>query len=135
MVEGEELSLDDIEHRILRPIWQDPRIHYAVNCASIGCPNLQIQAFSASNMESLLNAAAREYVNHDQRCEDQNGRLFVSSIYDWFVSDFGGDDAGVIKHLSQYAGPSLRNSLTDISRISGDDYDWDLNDGYGELGY
>jgi hypothetical protein len=56
-VEGEKLSLNDIEHRILRPIWKDARVHYAVNCASLGCPNLQPAAFTAENMETLLDQA------------------------------------------------------------------------------
>ena len=60
-VEGEDLSLNDIEHRILRPIWNDPRIHYAVNCAAIGCPNLQDRAFTAGELEQQLDAAARAY--------------------------------------------------------------------------
>lgn len=127
-VEREKLSLDDIEHRILRPIWKDPRIHYAVNCASIGCPNLLMQAFTASNMEGLLNKAAREYVNHERGAQVIDGELVVSSIYDWFVEDFGGNDAGVIKHLKQYAGPRLRNQLGSIDRIDDDAYDWKLND-------
>ena len=53
-VEGEPLSLDDIEHRILRPIWRDPRIHYAVNCASVGCPNLQAEPFAAADLDRAL---------------------------------------------------------------------------------
>ncbi|NIO40956.1 MAG: DUF547 domain-containing protein, partial [Burkholderiales bacterium] len=62
-VEGERLSLDDIEHRILRPIWRDPRLHYAVNCAAIGCPNLQTEAYTASNADTLLDRGAKTYVN------------------------------------------------------------------------
>ena len=65
-VEGEKVSLDDIEHRILRPIWRDNRVHYAVNCASIGCPNLQAEPFTAENLERLLDRGAREYVNHSR---------------------------------------------------------------------
>ena len=56
-VEEERLSLDDIEHRILRPIWKDNRVHYAVNCASLGCPNLQPDAFTSANTEALLATA------------------------------------------------------------------------------
>ncbi len=128
VVEGEELSLDDIEHRILRPIWKDPRIHYAVNCASIGCPNLQVRAFTTSNMETQLNKAARDFINHPRGATVDNGKLRVSSIFDWFEADFGGNEAGVIAHLRQYAGPRLRNSLAGISSIDDDDYDWNLND-------
>ncbi|MCV6039208.1 DUF547 domain-containing protein, partial [Escherichia coli] len=57
-INGKSLTLNDIGHRILRPIWQDPRTHYAVNCASLGCPNLQTQAFTAENTQALLESAA-----------------------------------------------------------------------------
>jgi hypothetical protein len=62
-VEGIELSLDDVEHKILRPLWRDPRIHYAVNCASIGCPNLARTAYTGAALETMLEQAARDYVN------------------------------------------------------------------------
>jgi hypothetical protein len=127
-VEGEAVSLDDIEHRILRPIWKDPRTHYAVNCASIGCPNLQAQAYTSGNLEALLDAGARAYVNHPRGAHVAKGRLTVSSIYVWFQSDFGGDDAGVIAHLAQYADAALAKQLGTVRRIDGHEYDWTLND-------
>lgn len=127
-VEGAEISLDDIEHRILRPLWKDPRTHYAVNCASLGCPNLAAQAYTAANMEGLLDAAARAYVNHPRGASVENGKLIVSSIYEWFKDDFGGDDTGVIAHLKKYADPKLAAQLAGIRRISDDRYDWALND-------
>ena len=126
-VDRRPLSLDDIEHRILRPIWKDPRIHYALNCASIGCPNLQKKAFTASDMETMLTAAARDYVNHPRGVEFIDGDLYVSSIYNWFVEDFGGTDSGVIRHLSRYAEPALKKRLTEGTNISGNRYDWALN--------
>ena len=127
-VEGKALTLDDIEHRILRPIWQDARIHYAVNCAALGCPNLQRQAFTAANTESLLETAAREFVNHTRGVRVEDGRLVVSSIYHWFEDDFGGNDRGVIEHLKIYADADLREALSRIDHIGDDRYDWQLND-------
>lgn len=127
-IEGEPVSLNDIEHRILRPLWRDPRVHYALNCASIGCPSLVEEAFDADNADALLEAAAREYVNHPRGARIDGGRLHVSSIYSWFRDDFGGNDAGVIEHLRHYADPSLSPGLEGIRRISGDSYDWSLND-------
>ncbi len=127
-IEGEMVSLNDIEHRILRPIWRDPRIHYAVNCASFGCPNLQPTAFTAANADALLTAAARAYVNHPRGARIEGGRLIVSSIYVWFQEDFGGSDAGVISHLERYAGPELRSRLAQVKRIGKHTYDWALND-------
>lgn len=126
--DGQTVSLDDIEHRILRPIWKDPRIHYAVNCASLGCPNLAPRAFTAENTEELLEAGARDYVNHPRGARLENGKLIVSSIYEWFKADFGGNDAGVIDHLIRYAHPPLKAQLADIRKISDDEYDWSLND-------
>lgn len=127
-VEGEEVSLDDIEHRILRPIWRDPRIHYAVNCASVGCPDLQPRAMTSANAERYLEDGAAAFVNHPRGARVEDGRLIVSSIYDWFEEDFGGDDAGVIAHLKSYAKGALAAALEGVSRISGDSYDWRLND-------
>ena len=127
-IEGEMVSLNDIEHRILRPIWRDPRIHYAVNCASTGCPNLQPTAFTAANAGTLLTAAARAYVNHPRGARIEGRRLIVSSIYVWFQEDFGGNDAGVISHLERYAGPELRGRLAQVDSIGEHAYDWALND-------
>ena len=131
-VEGEALSLDDIEHRILRPIWRDPRIHYAVNCASLGCPNLMNEAFTARNTSTLLDRGARAYVNHVRGARVDEGRLVVSSIYEWFKDDFGGSDRAVIEHLRSYADPRLAQDLMAVDRISDDNYDWSLNDVRGD---
>ncbi len=127
-VAGEQLSLDDIEHRILRPIWRDPRIHYAVNCASIGCPNLLTEAFTVANTEAMLDAAARAYINHPRGASVVDGRLVVSRIYDWFREDFGDSEAGVIAHLRQYAAADLQAKLAGIADIRDHAYDWGLND-------
>jgi hypothetical protein len=89
-IEGEEVSLNDLEHRILRPIWKDPRVHYAVNCASIGCPNLQDRAYTSENTEVLLEKGAREHINHPRGVTFEGKKLVLSSIYDWFQEDFEG---------------------------------------------
>lgn len=133
-VEGETLSLDDIEHRILRPGWRDPRLHYALNCASVGCPNLQPLAFTAANADELLEAAAREYINHPRGVSIDGGKLNVSSIYVWYKADFGGTDAAVIAHLRHYAAPELDRALAAIDRIAHDHYDWSLNDDAARTG-
>ena len=126
-VEGKKLSLNDIEHRILRPIWEDPRIHYAVNCASLGCPNLQREAFTAENAEELMEKGAREYINHPRGAELIDSELVASSIYDWFQEDFGGTEAGVIDHLMGYASQELLSRLREARGIDEYRYDWSLN--------
>jgi hypothetical protein len=131
-VEGEEVSLNDVEHRIIRPIWQDPRIHYAVNCAALGCPNLQPRAFTPENTERLLEKGAGDYVNHPRGARVRDGDLVVSSIYDWYQADFGGSEAGVIDHLMEHARPGLRERLQDFREIDDYRYDWSLNQAGGE---
>ena len=127
-VENESLSLNDIEHRILRPIWRDARIHYAVNCASLGCPNLAPTAYNADTMEGSLTEAARRYINHPRGVSIEGGRLYVSTIYEWFVEDFGGNEKGVLDHIRQYANPKLAKRLAEFAAIDGYRYDWGLND-------
>jgi hypothetical protein len=126
-VEGRRLSLDDIEHEILRKRWSDPRVHYAVNCASIGCPNLRPRAWRADTLDADLDAAAAAFVNHPRGVSvDARGRATVSSIYQWFKADFGGNDAGVLAHLRAHAAPDLAARLRD-ARIVGHRYDWSIN--------
>lgn len=127
-VEGRMLSLNDIEHRILRPLWQDARIHYVLNCAALGCPNLQPQPITVENAEGTMEAAAREFINHHRGVRIEDGRLIVSKIYNWFSSDFGGDQASIISHLKAYASPALAEALTRVQRIHSYQYDWRLND-------
>ncbi len=127
-VAGIELSLDDIEHEILRPVFRDPRNHYAVNCASIGCPDLQVKPFEPDTLEASLDRAARAYINHPRGVSVATNRLTVSSIYDWFQDDFGGSKRGVLKHLRANADATLAAALSGVSSIAGYAYDWSLND-------
>ncbi len=127
-VQNVELTLDNIEHDILRPFYEDNRIHYAVNCASIGCPNLQSVAFTADNLEHLLEKAAGEYVNHPRGVRVDDGELIVSSIYDWYREDFGDSELALIEHLSNYASDELKSELSQFEEIDDYDYDWALNE-------
>lgn len=127
-VEGEMLSLNDIEHRILRPIWRDPRLHYVLNCASIGCPNLPPRPLTAANGERLLREAARIYVNHPRGARVGEGKAVVSKIYNWFSTDFGEDDQAILSHIRGHALPPLARLLDGVSGISSYEYDWALND-------
>ncbi|MFC3226866.1 hypothetical protein ACFOGJ_06480 [Marinibaculum pumilum] len=107
-------------------------MHYAVNCASIGCPALQDRAFTAANAEALLDAGAAAYVNSPRGARlDREGKLTVSSLYDWYAVDFGNGAAGVLAHLRAHAAPELRRQLEKITAIADSDYDWALNDGSG----
>lgn len=127
-VDGEALSLDNIEHDIMRPVLKDPRVHYAVNCASIGCPNLQRDAFTGANLEMLLDQGARAFVNNPRGFRVENGRVWASSIYSWFQVDFGGTAEGVLQHAAKYAEPALKAKLEAATGIDEYGYDWRLND-------
>jgi hypothetical protein len=122
------LSLDDIEHGILRQAWQEPRVHYAVNCASFGCPNLRQRAWRGATLERDLLDAARDYVNHPRGARFEGDELVVSSIYEWYKVDFGGSDSGVIRHLQAHARPDLRLKLAGVARIARHEYDWSLTE-------
>ena len=127
-VAGQELTLDNIEHDILRPIWGDSRIHYAVNCASYGCPNLMPKAFAADNAEQLFEQGAKDYVNHPRGASfTDDGDLQASSIYDWFQEDFGDSEEGVLQHLVKYADEDLAERLRGFDGDMKFEYDWSLN--------
>nr|WP_322784257.1 DUF547 domain-containing protein [Photobacterium obscurum] len=121
-INGQQLSLNDIEHRILRPIWQDARIHYVVNCASLGCPDLQPQAFTASNSEHLLEQGAKRFINSTKGVRERGNKVQLSSIYDWYSVDFG-TQSDLQRHLNQYrvGKPILLNKISY-------DYNWTLNE-------
>ncbi|MDX2496039.1 MAG: DUF547 domain-containing protein [Desulfuromusa sp.] len=126
-VEGFELSLNDIEHRILRPIWQDNRVHYAVNCASLGCPNLQPEPFTAENSDRLLAEAARDFINSPRGVDISDKRLLLSSIYEWFQIDFGASETALRDHLERFAAADLAGKLKNYRGTISYQYNWDLN--------
>ena len=128
-VAGEKLTLNDIEHRILRPIWQDSRVHFAVNCASIGCPNLQGTAFTADNKEALLEKGAVDYLSHPRALKfDNDGKLHLSSIFDWYGIDFGDSSSEIFQSLSKWAPEGYSQKLASYTGRVKYDYDWGLND-------
>lgn len=127
-VDGVKLSLNDIEHRILRPIWPDGMTHYGVNCASVSCPSLRATAFTGANVDQALRDNATDYINSPEGVSiSRDNQVTVSKIYEWYQADFGGDTAGVISHLRQFAAPALSARLDSLHRIDGYAYDWSLN--------
>jgi hypothetical protein len=132
-IEGRNLSLNDIEHRILRPIWHDPRIHYAVNCASVGCPALAKAAYQGQAINRQLDDQAKAFINSPRAiAPDADGKgLILSSLYDWYGDDFGKDDRAKLAHFRKYATGKtldLLAGLTDDIPVGDYRYDWSLND-------
>ena len=128
-VNGQNLSLNDIEHRIIRPVFNEPRIHYALNCAAVGCPNLMGRAWRARTLEHDLEEAERAYINNPRGVSvGPNGTVTLSKIYIWFQEDFGATEAEVLQRLQQLAEPGLAEALSARSRVRRYVYDWALND-------
>jgi hypothetical protein len=125
-VDGASLSLNDIEHKILRPYFADNRVHYAVNCASLGCPDLKPTPWTSAGLNADLDAAARTFINSSRGVRFEGGRLVASSIYKWYAEDFGATEANVLKHLAKYAAPHLTARLERATAIDAYEYDWRL---------
>src|SRR5207249_4265078 len=85
---GRTLTLDDIEHRILRPQFKEPRVHFAVNCASVGCPPLAADPYRAATLDTQLDEAARRYLASERGLKVDGATLRVSKILEWYGEDF-----------------------------------------------
>ncbi len=127
---GKSVSLDHIENNLLRPNYKDPRIHFAINCASIGCPALRNEAFQASKLNAQLDEQARAFL-HDStknRVDSKAGVLYLSSIFDWFKGDFVSKSGSVEKFIAPYLDETNRKWVAKGGfKIKYTDYDWSLN--------
>ena len=133
---GEERHLDWIEHEQLRPLYSDPRVHAAVNCASIGCPALRTEAFTAARLEAQLEDGMQRFLADRTRNRARDGQLEVSAIFKWFQEDFEQGHKGFAKVedlFARYAAQltdnaneqaKLRDRAMPIKHL---DYDWSLN--------
>jgi hypothetical protein len=126
-IDGKVITLDDIEHNILRPRFKDPRVHFAVNCASKGCPPLLAEPFTGSHLEQQLNQVTRAFINDPGRYRLEGNTFFVSKIFKWFSEDFNDD---VVGFFMQYAEGDLKKKLAagrERIKVKYLDYDWSLN--------
>jgi len=120
---GESLSLNRIEHGILRGQFEEPRIHAAINCASISCPALWNQAYTAEKLDQQLNRAMRTFVNDSLRNQITEEEAAISPIFSWFRLDFT-KEGSLNNFLNQYLTTPLKEE-TDVSYLT---YDWSLNE-------
>ncbi|MDG1277673.1 MAG: DUF547 domain-containing protein [Algoriphagus sp.] len=120
---GQESSLDEIEHSILRKEFEEPRIHFAINCASVSCPPLLNEAFTAAKMESQLDRVAKTFVNDKSRNKISANAVEISSIFSWFKGDFT-KNGSIIDFLNKYSTLKI-NSNAKVSHL---DYNWNLNE-------
>jgi uncharacterized membrane protein YdjX (TVP38/TMEM64 family) len=130
-VAGDVRSLDEIEHEIIRPMG-DPRIHFAVNCASKSCPVLAEVSYTAESLDQQLDAAVHRFVSDTNQYRLVRGdppKLRVNKILDWYKDDFGGED-GVVEFLARYVSNDDGAYIRDHGGIDLEynEYDWTLND-------
>jgi hypothetical protein len=135
---GQTVALDDIEHGMIRAAnaYAEPRIHFAVNCASVGCPALRTEAFTGDKIEQQLDDSARKFLGDRSRNRVANGKLELSSIFKWYREDFErgwGGYKSLFQFLGDYA-PALGLSAADKQKLDAKsmavsflDYDWKLN--------
>jgi hypothetical protein len=125
-IDGQNLTLDQIEHDILRPLFQDPRVHFAINCAALSCPPLASEPYEAARLDAQLNAVTVAFINRTDRTYFKGDTLHVSRIFKWFNGDFKPD---VETFVRQFAKGELKRALDGIEsvKVSYLDYDWSLN--------
>jgi hypothetical protein len=115
-------DLNNIEHSILRKKFQEPRIHFAINCASFSCPKLRNEAFTGDKLENQLASAARDFLADKNKNEIKADKIIISKIFDWFAGDFK-KKGSLISFLNQYAPVKIN----DKAKIDYKDYIWTLN--------
>lgn len=128
-VAGNRVSQDDIENDILRKTFKDPRIHFAIICASSSCPPLPRFAYTEENVQSKLEEETRKYINSRRgtRVDDAKKTLYLSKLFDWFAGDFESKSGSVLEFIKPYLEEQTRDFLNNNPSIAYLDYDWSLN--------
>lgn len=134
---NKKITLDEIEHELLRPVFKDARVHAAINCASMGCPPLRATAFTADGLGEQLDDQVAVWLGDTSRNQihPTGGKIRVSKIFDWFEEDFGKNDAEVIRWIAGHVGTNesaqaLQKRLRDQAAkldVRYLDYDWKVN--------
>ena len=126
-ISGEIMTLDDVEHEILRKKFKDPRIHFAVNCASKSCPPLISEPYQGSTLNQQLDDSTRAFINDSKSNYLKGNKLYVSKIFDWFAKDFDDDIIGFfLQHAEGDFKKELEAKKNEI-KIKFLHYDWSLN--------
>jgi hypothetical protein len=128
LVGGKAMNLYDLENKVIRPRFGDGRVHFALNCASGGCPRLPREAFTPDKVDAQLSREARRFVNEPRNVDYDPATKTVklSHIFDWYKDDFGKAPAKVIAWIDTYRAPGAK--IPTDAKIVYVDYDWTLND-------
>ncbi|MFQ3229314.1 DUF547 domain-containing protein [Reinekea sp.] len=127
-VSGIPLSLDNIEHDIIRPKYKDYRTHFVLNCAARGCPNLSKLAFTAENIDQQLETAEATFINHQRGIRFDGKTLILSKIFDWYLEDFADNEEELITLLAPKVNATMRARLNGYRGNIKYEYDWSLNE-------
>jgi hypothetical protein len=126
-IHGKTLSLDDIEHSILRPRFKDPRLHFAIVCASKGCPPLISEPYRGATLDAQLTRVTSDFLNRPENSRLEDDTLRVSSIFKWFAEDFNRDVVGFYLRFAQGELKQKLEARRDRIEVKYLDYDWSLN--------
>jgi hypothetical protein len=126
-IDGDTVTLDHIEHGILRPTYKDPRVHFAINCASKGCPPLRSEPYRGDLLDEQLDEMARAFINDPSRNRLEGKTLYVSRIFKWFKEDFGNDIVGFFQEYAQGELKQELDSSREEIKVKYLSYDWSLN--------
>lgn len=130
-VEGRELSLDEIENDVIRKQWKEPRIHFALNCASVSCPPLRPEAYTGAGLDAALERQTREFLaGPENRLDPAARKLHLSKIFQWYREDFE-REGSLVDWLRPYL-PELGPAGSEDPKIDFAGYDWNLNESEGE---
>lgn len=132
-IDGRRYSLDGIEKGILlgdeyrERGWFEARVHFAVNCASVGCPPLRRQIYTPDNVDELMTENTRRAFNTPRQLEIDGNTLRLSRLFEWYEADFVEEAGSIREFIRRYADEETAAALQDTTRISYIDYDWSLN--------
>jgi hypothetical protein len=123
-IEGHQYDLNDIEHGIIRPNFDEPRIHFALVCAALSCPSLRNEAYTAQKLNSQLDEQARTFFNNPSKNEISSNSIQVSKLLDWYEGDFTKNGNSLIDYVNKYTSTTIAPD----AKVTYKDYNWSLNE-------
>jgi len=120
---GIAYTLNVIENKIIRPKFNEPRIHFAVNCAAKSCPKIMNKAWTEHNLERALTSQTSAFLENKEQNTLKEDEIIISKIFEWYKADFGSSDEGIIKFINSYSNKNINAN----AKVSYNEYDWTLN--------
>ena len=129
-VAGRSYTLDEIEHNEIDAHFDDPRFHFAIVCAAVSCPPLRVEAYTGDQLDTQLHDQAVRFIHDhpDNRISSSDDTIHVSTVFEWFIHDFGGDTDGIQAYLAPFFEGTVRKQLEEAAfHVEFTDYDWTIN--------